>query len=389
MEGGVFGPVAPVIGFSTVDEAVELANDNNYGFPILGDVGTAMEIADRIESGKIHINEQTVSDELHDPVRRGQGLRQRQPRRRDGGQPRVLHRTSVAHPAPGDRPVPVLRPDVSGRASLAARPSSRMQGMTQPTRIRGIGDIAGESVTLLGAGRAILLQLAHPAVGHGVARHSVFAEDPMKRLHGTLRYIYSLTSGTPEQAAAVAAHVDAVHARVRGSAAGDGSHAAYDARDPELQLWVAATLHDSAVRVHDAVFPVVPPEVAEEVYRGYAVLGTALQLPEGMWPATRADFAEYSGTRGGRAARGRDHPGGGARAPALAQGLLVPASGHAAGAPDDYRAAAGAVARAVRAALVPAPRAGLPSGAADRRGHLPAAARTIRHAPMRYYLRSG
>ncbi|GER23815.1 hypothetical protein NCCP1664_23100 [Zafaria cholistanensis] len=165
--------------------------------------------------------------------------------------------------------------------------------MPASRRVRGIADIAAESVTLLGAGRAILLQLAHPAVGHGVARHSSFARDPMKRLHGTLRYIYSLTAGTPEQAAAAVARVNAVHAGVRGPAADDGSHPAYDARDPELQLWVAATLHDSAARVHEAVFPGVPPEVAEEVYRGYAVLGTALQLPEGMWPATRADFAQY------------------------------------------------------------------------------------------------
>lgn len=65
----IFGPVAPVMKFSTVDEAVELANDNEYGLSvsILGDVGTAMKIADRIDSGKIHINEQTISDEANSP----------------------------------------------------------------------------------------------------------------------------------------------------------------------------------------------------------------------------------------------------------------------------------------------------------------------------------
>jgi benzaldehyde dehydrogenase (NAD) len=65
----IFGPVAPVMKFSTVDEAVELANDNEYGLSvsILGDVGTAMKIADRIDSGKIHINEQTISDEANAP----------------------------------------------------------------------------------------------------------------------------------------------------------------------------------------------------------------------------------------------------------------------------------------------------------------------------------
>ncbi|MBF0673276.1 MAG: benzaldehyde dehydrogenase [Salinibacterium sp.] len=65
----IFGPVAPVMKFSTIDEAVELANSSEYGLSvgILGDVGEAMKIADRINSGKIHINEQTVSDEANSP----------------------------------------------------------------------------------------------------------------------------------------------------------------------------------------------------------------------------------------------------------------------------------------------------------------------------------
>ncbi len=65
----IFGPVAPVMRFSTVDEAVALANDSDYGLSasILGDVGMAMQIADRLESGKVHVNEQTVSDEAYAP----------------------------------------------------------------------------------------------------------------------------------------------------------------------------------------------------------------------------------------------------------------------------------------------------------------------------------
>ncbi|GAA1366911.1 benzaldehyde dehydrogenase [Arthrobacter rhombi] len=65
----IFGPVAPVRSFSTLDEAVKLANDSSYGLSvsILGDVGEAMKLADRLESGKVHINEQTVSDEPNSP----------------------------------------------------------------------------------------------------------------------------------------------------------------------------------------------------------------------------------------------------------------------------------------------------------------------------------
>lgn len=65
----IFGPVAPVMKFSTVEEAVALANGNEYGLSIgiLGDVGMAMTIADQLDSGKVHINEQTVSDEANSP----------------------------------------------------------------------------------------------------------------------------------------------------------------------------------------------------------------------------------------------------------------------------------------------------------------------------------
>jgi benzaldehyde dehydrogenase (NAD) len=65
----IFGPVAPVLKFSTTEEAIALASDSDYGLSlgILGDVGEAMKIADAIPSGIIHINEQTVSDEANVP----------------------------------------------------------------------------------------------------------------------------------------------------------------------------------------------------------------------------------------------------------------------------------------------------------------------------------
>jgi benzaldehyde dehydrogenase (NAD) len=66
----VFGPVAPVISFADVDEAVELARGTEYGLAlgILGaDVSRALAIAERIPSGIVHINDQTVSDEAIAP----------------------------------------------------------------------------------------------------------------------------------------------------------------------------------------------------------------------------------------------------------------------------------------------------------------------------------
>ena len=152
---------------------------------------------------------------------------------------------------------------------------------------------APESVYLLGAGRAILLQLAMPQVGYGVARHSNFAANPVGRLHGTLTYIYAQSNGTDEHRAKVREIVNTAHAPVKAPAAKDGSHPAYSARDPRLQLWVAATLYDSAMQIHELVFPPLTEEEAEELYQQYAVLGTELGMPAYFWPANRQEFAAY------------------------------------------------------------------------------------------------
>jgi benzaldehyde dehydrogenase (NAD) len=66
----VFGPVAPVITFGDLDEAVALANDTEYGLSLgilSGDVMGALALAERIPSGIVHVNDQTVGDEATAP----------------------------------------------------------------------------------------------------------------------------------------------------------------------------------------------------------------------------------------------------------------------------------------------------------------------------------
>jgi aldehyde dehydrogenase (NAD+) len=65
-----FGPVAPVIKASDVDEAVEIANDTDYGLSgsvYAGDTGRGREIAKRVETGMIHVNDQPINEEPHVP----------------------------------------------------------------------------------------------------------------------------------------------------------------------------------------------------------------------------------------------------------------------------------------------------------------------------------
>ena len=147
--------------------------------------------------------------------------------------------------------------------------------------MRTADDYLAEGSLVLGGGAALLLQLAHPTVGHAVARHSGFARDPMRRLRHTLGYVYAIGLGAPEVAAAAAASVDRAHAGIPG------------ARDPEPQLWVAATLYGVGMRVHDALYRPLAEAVADEVYAISSRFGTSLQVPPELWPATRVDFAAY------------------------------------------------------------------------------------------------
>lgn len=148
--------------------------------------------------------------------------------------------------------------------------------------------VAREGALLAGGARAILLPIAHPAVGRGVAEHSDFAYRPLDRLRSTLTYVYCVTFGTPEEIKAVAAQVTAAHRSVAG--------AGYRASDPDLQLWVAATLYDTAVLLYEELFGAQEAAWADKVYEQYAVLGTALQVPAGKWPADRAAFRYWDQT---------------------------------------------------------------------------------------------
>lgn len=157
--------------------------------------------------------------------------------------------------------------------------------------VRGHADLNAEGILLAGAGRAILLQIADPAVGQGVAEHSTFTERPLDRLFGTLTYVYAIVYGSEEQARAVRRRVNRAHAPVR--RATEGASGGYNAYDPESQLWVVATLYDTAATIIDKIYGPLDDETADAMYRSYAKLGTALQLPERMWPADRTAFARY------------------------------------------------------------------------------------------------
>ncbi len=157
------------------------------------------------------------------------------------------------------------------------------EGLFDDTAV--IRRVAGEGLLLAGGGRATLLQVAHPSVGQGVADHSNFAERPLDRLRTTMIYVYGVLFGTREEARRISKAVYAMHTKVTGPG--------YLANDPELQVWVNATLFDTAMLLYQRVFGPLSTEDADVCYRQYAVLATSIGCPEDAWPASRAEFYEY------------------------------------------------------------------------------------------------
>jgi uncharacterized protein (DUF2236 family) len=154
-----------------------------------------------------------------------------------------------------------------------------------------------EAILLLGAGRALLLQMAHPQVAAGVAEHSRFAQDPVGRLFRTLDSSYAIVFGDRAAATAAVRRMDAVHRRVRGVLAEPvGRFPAgtpYDATDPLLRLWVHATLVDTSLLVYERF---VAPLSARDRVRYYAesrVLAGLLGIPESLIPDSLEAFRGY------------------------------------------------------------------------------------------------
>lgn len=136
-----------------------------------------------------------------------------------------------------------------------------------------------EAAVFLGAGRALLLQLAHPWVAAAIADQSPVLADPIGRFHRTFNVMFTMVFGTPEQALAVARRLYRRHAMVVGAltaAAGPfATGSPYHANEASALCWVHATLVETALLAHDLVLPALSDDTREQYWseaRLYAAL---------------------------------------------------------------------------------------------------------------------
>ena len=143
-----------------------------------------------------------------------------------------------------------------------------------------------EAMLLLGAGpRALLLQIAHPAVAAGVAEHSDFRADPWRRLIATLRSYLTIVYGPTAVARAEIRRLNALHRGIVGPG--------YWARDPELAMWVHATLLDSTIVTNDAWIEPLSRTRRAAFYQETRPIGRAFGVPDARLPVDLDAFDAY------------------------------------------------------------------------------------------------
>ena len=152
-----------------------------------------------------------------------------------------------------------------------------------------------EVTVVAGWGRAILLQLAHPAVAAGVHGHSSFRgslRSSIRRLHSTVGAMLSLTFGDTEQMITAAAGINLIHDRVRGCV-GEGTGETYSAHDPDLQRWVHATMVETMPLTYELLVGPLTLRERDRYCSEAALMEPLLGMPDGWLPRDSAQLDSY------------------------------------------------------------------------------------------------
>lgn len=169
-------------------------------------------------------------------------------------------------------------------------------GLFGPTSL--LWKVNRESVVFLGAGRALLLQLAHPWVAAAIADHSDAVREPLTRFHRTFGAMFSLIFGSNDQALKTARKLHHRHAAVHGVLAEPaGSFPAgtrYWANDREVLQWVHSTLVETALLVHEMALSPLTMEEREGFYRESCRFAGLFGLPRSLLPSDWAAFTNYT-----------------------------------------------------------------------------------------------
>jgi uncharacterized protein (DUF2236 family) len=154
-----------------------------------------------------------------------------------------------------------------------------------------------ERLVLFSGVRALLMQACDPLAVVGFQRHSIIFDDPQARLLRTDERMSRIYFGSREEAEATGRIVRAMHRRVKGKTPADygpiSKGTPYAAADPELGLWVLATLADSALVYYERIFGGLGRDQRERYWSEYRRVGELMGLPPDSMPASHGELKEY------------------------------------------------------------------------------------------------
>ena len=158
--------------------------------------------------------------------------------------------------------------------------------------------VIGEYAVAFSGPRALLMMAAHPVAFAGFFAHTGALDDPYARLRRTGEVLDLIAWGEERGPAdRVTARVRAAHATVRGEtpeAAGRfPAGTPYRADDPELLLWILASLVDSAALVYERCVRGLSPAERDALWGDYRVVGRLFGLSDGDMPADWPAFRAY------------------------------------------------------------------------------------------------
>ncbi len=151
-----------------------------------------------------------------------------------------------------------------------------------------------QTLSLLGAGRATLLQLAHPWVAQAIHDHSRTRRAPLDRLRGTFSFVLTMVFGSVDQALNAARTVHGIHAHIAGALPPEAGGNHYSANRVSAMAWVHATLAETTIYMQELVHGPVDEAYKTRYYAESKRFARLFGIPSEALPPDWSAFMDYN-----------------------------------------------------------------------------------------------
>ena len=149
-----------------------------------------------------------------------------------------------------------------------------------------------------GAGRALLLQLAHPWVTASIDEHSVVRDDPLGRARRTFQHVGTMVFGSMPQVMTSANQVRDIHEEIEGEVPMDSGAfkrgSEYRANEVAAMIWVHATLWETLAYMYEKMEGELTQAEKDQFYEETKLFAMLFGVPEQALPKDWNAFMAYN-----------------------------------------------------------------------------------------------